>query len=78
DLMEDTNRNEIAEQLARVNEQLAIRNRRWGQFWKFVGIIILSIFIIYLIIVLSFGALRVTLDKEIHREEVIIYDKDIE
>ena len=78
DLMEDTNRNEIAEQLARVNEQLAIRNRRWGQFWKFVGIIILSIFIINLIIVLSFGALRFTLDKETHREEVIIYDKDIE
>ncbi|WP_426348649.1 helix-turn-helix domain-containing protein [Alloiococcus sp. CFN-8] len=78
DLMEDSNRNEIAEQLARVNEQLAIRNRRWGKFWKIIVIIILFIAIINLIIVLSFGALRVNLDKEIHREEVIIYDKDIE
>ena len=78
DIKEDTNKNEIAEQLARVNEQLAIRNRRWGQLWKVVGIIILSISIIILIIILSFGALRVTLDKETHREEVIIYDKDLE
>ena len=79
DLMEDTNKNEIAEQLARVNEQLVIRNRRWGQFWKIVGIIILSIFIMNLIIVLLFGALRVNMDNQVpEKGNVIIDDKDIE
>ena len=34
-------KNEIAEQLARINEQLAVRNRRWGIFWKIVGIVLL-------------------------------------
>ena len=79
DIKEDTNKNEIAEQLARVNEQLAIRNRRWGQFWKVVGIIFLAIVIMNLIIVLLFGALRINVNKQINGEEkVIIYEKDIE
>lgn len=34
-------KNEIAEQLARINEQLAVKNRRWGIFWKIVGIVLL-------------------------------------
>ena len=58
DIKEDTNKNEIAEQLARVNEQLAIRSGRWRKVWKGVGIIILSIAIMILIILLLFGALR--------------------
>ncbi len=78
DIKEDTNKNEIAEQLARVNEQLAIRNRRWGQFWKVVGIIFIAIVIMNLIIVLFFYVYRIDTAKQINREEVIIYDKDIE
>ena len=36
-----TDKNEIAEQLSRINEQLVIKNRRWARFWKIVGIILL-------------------------------------
>ena len=40
DIKPDADKNEIAEQLARLNEQLAIRNRRWKLIWKIVGIIL--------------------------------------
>ena len=36
----ERNRNEIAEQLARINEQLAIRNRRSRRIWTVVGVVL--------------------------------------
>lgn len=40
DITEDEDsRNEVAEQLARINEQLAIKNRRARRIWKGVGIV---------------------------------------
>ncbi len=41
DLTQNADNNEVAQQLARINEQLAIKNRRWNRFWKVVGIIAL-------------------------------------
>lgn len=41
DLTQNADNNEVAQQLARINEQLAIKNRRWHRFWKAVGIIVL-------------------------------------
>jgi putative transcriptional regulator len=41
DIKEAENRNEVAEQLAKVNEQLAIKNRRSKMIWKIIGIILL-------------------------------------
>lgn len=45
--------NEIATQLARINEQLAIRNKRWSKvfkviLWIIVGYIVLNIILIFL------------------------------
>ena len=45
--MED--REQLAEQLARINEQLATKNRRSRQFFKIVGIAMLSIMAIYIV-----------------------------
>lgn len=42
-------RNEIAEQLSRLNEQLAIRNRRARRIWTIVGIALAAILLITLI-----------------------------
>lgn len=36
----EKDRNEVAEQLSRINEQLAIRNRRSKRIWTIVGIIL--------------------------------------
>lgn len=41
----EQNRNEIAEQLSRINEQLAIRNRRSKRIWTVVGAV-LGIFLL--------------------------------
>lgn len=41
DIKEEENKNEIAEQLAKVSEQLAVKNRRSKKIWKIIGIILL-------------------------------------
>ena len=55
----DTERNstEVAEQLARINEQLAIRNRRVRRIWKTVGIVLLVLLVFNILaIVVNFAA----------------------
>lgn len=51
----DANADLVAEQLSRINEQLAIRNRRARRIWKTVGVIFLVILAVQ-IIVLSVGS----------------------
>ncbi len=43
---------EIAEQLARINEQLAVKNRRWKKVWKIIGIVLGLFLLINALIVL--------------------------
>jgi len=50
-------RNEIAEQLSRINEQLAIRNRRSKRIWTTVGVVLGLWLLIHMVgAVLSFTA----------------------
>lgn len=62
EIKEENNRNEIADQLARINEQLAIKNRRWNIFLKTVGIIggiiILGLIILYTIGFILFSTMK--------------------
>ena len=44
--------NIIAEQLSRINEQLAIKNKRSQRIWKTIGIILVSFIIINILIVI--------------------------
>ena len=53
----EKDRNEVAEQLARINEQLAIKNRRAKRIWTIVGVILGLWVLIHIIgFVLSFAA----------------------
>ena len=53
----EKNSSEVAEQLARINEQLAIKNRRARRIWKTVGIVLLVVLIFNILaIVASFTA----------------------
>ena len=45
----EINRNEVAEQLAKISEQLAIKNRRSKKIWKIIGIILLAIIVVKII-----------------------------
>lgn len=48
--------NDIAEQLSRINEQLAVKNRRSRRIWKIIGIALAAIVgVIFLIVVAMVG-----------------------
>ena len=73
---------ELVEQLARINEQLIIKNRRAKRIWKIVGIVLLSYLIFnILLIAVNFvafksysteGQVEVQVSDEIIIEEIII------
>ena len=52
EVMEPRDLGEIAEQLARINEQLAVKNRRWKKVWKIIGIVLGLFLLINALIVL--------------------------
>ena len=67
----------VAEQLSRINEQLAIKNRRSYRIWKTIAIVVVSV--ILLNILLMFFSLTViknitTTPSEIHSSEEQIID----
>ena len=71
-MAQDVNKNEIAEQLARLNEQFAIKNKRWKVFWKVVGIILLVCAVINIVSGALFRTVTKSGGEQISVEEVII------
>ena len=49
-IMDEVNKDTVAEQLAKISDQLAIRNRRSKRIWKIVGIVLLTIFALNLLL----------------------------
>lgn len=70
--------NIIADQLSRINEQLAIKNRRSQRIWKTIGIIILTFIVINILIVIlgtiSFNSFKGDKTATIVTESEIITD----
>ena len=69
----ERDRNEVAEQLSRINEQLAIRNRRSKRIWTVVGVILGLWLLIHIIgAVLSYAAFNtVTATTELTVSEAV-------
>ncbi|MDD6888538.1 MAG: helix-turn-helix transcriptional regulator [bacterium] len=66
----------VAEQLSRINEQLAIRNRRARRIWKVVaGVVIAIIVVNVLLMVLSIAAYSVYSDAPAITETETIADQ---
>ena len=65
---------EVAEQLAQINEQLAIKNRRTRRIWKTVGIILLVLLIFNILaIVANFAAFEsLSTEMEVREASEII------
>lgn len=61
---DDEEPDEIAAQLARINEQLAVKNRRSRRIWRIVAIILIAVVIVNLLLiavgVIAFDKLEVT------------------
>ena len=62
---DETKLDAVAEQLSRINEQLAIKNRRARRIWKTIGIIFLSLIILYFIgVIIALVAFQPTVMSE--------------
>lgn len=61
---DDKEPDEIAAQLARINEQLAVKNRRSRRIWRIIAIILIAIVVLNLLLVaagvVAFDKLEVT------------------
>lgn len=55
-IMEEADKDAVAEQLAKISEQLAIKNRRSKAIWKAIGMIVLAIMILNILAVTLFRA----------------------
>ena len=53
DIETEKTNNEVAEQLSRINEHLAIKNRRSRRIWKTIGIILLTILVLYILLAIA-------------------------
>lgn len=49
EIKQEDRKNKVAEQLAKISEQLAIKNRRSKKIWRLIGIILLTIIILNII-----------------------------
>lgn len=65
---------QLAEQLARINEQLVIKNRRSRKIWRTIGIVLIAVVVLnVLLLVLSVSAFSVLqMDTSVEAETVII------
>ena len=55
-IMEEADKDAVAEQLAKISEQLAIKNRRSKAIWKAIGMIVLAIMLLNILAVTLFRA----------------------
>lgn len=53
--------NDVAEQLSRINEQLAMKNRRSRRIWKAIAIILVVFFLISVFIIMTSIAAFITI-----------------
>ena len=51
EIKEETDKDEIAKQLAKISEQLAVKNRRHKRIWKVIGAILLAVIVANMLLV---------------------------
>ncbi len=66
EIKKESDKNEVAEQLAKISEELAVKNRRHKRIWKVIGVILLVVIVANMLLVV-FG--RVT-DNEKGTENI--------
>lgn len=59
-IADEQSKSDVAEQLARINEQLAIKNRRAKRIWQVVGIVLIVCILFIILTITSFGLLNNT------------------
>ena len=69
---------DVAEQLSRINEQLAIKNRRSRRIWKIVAIILAAIILIKIFIAVFFSVSTLNEGIQSNQPEIIDQTQIIE
>ena len=75
DIKQEDSNNEVAEQLAKISEQLAIKNRRSKKIWRIIGIILLAIIIVNIIWVM---VSMISFNSYKHSESSIVIEENVE
>lgn len=69
---------DVAEQLSRINEQLAIKNRRSRRIWKIVAIILAAIVLINIFIAVFFSVPNLNEGNQSNQSEITDQIQNIE
>lgn len=70
-IIAETDKNAVAQQLAKINEQLAIKNQRSKTIWKVIVVILCVIVIFYILAIVVFSVISSKDITDSHSENVI-------
>ncbi len=71
---DEIDKNAVAEQLAKISEQLAIKNRRSRRIWKIIGIV-LFISVVFTILMSALFRVNTSTEKSESVQTIIEYDE---
>ena len=71
EIIEETDKNAVAQQLAKINEQLAMKNQRSKTVWKVIVVILCIIVIFYILAIVVFSVISSKDITDSHSENVI-------
>ena len=70
-IIAETDKNAVAQQLAKINEQLAMKNQRSKTIWKVIVVILCVIVIFYILAIVVFSVISSKDITDSHSENVI-------
>lgn len=71
EIIEETDKNAVAQQLAKINEQLAMKNQRSKTIWKVICMILFVIVVFYILAIVVFSVISSKDITDSHNENVI-------
>ena len=71
EIVEEQNKNTVAQQLAKISEQLAMKNQRSKTIWKVVCIILFVIVVFYILAIVVFSVIATKNIADSHSENMV-------
>lgn len=71
EIVEETDKSAVAQQLAKISEQLAMKNQRSKTIWKVVCIILFVIVVFYILAIVAFSVIASENIADSHSENMV-------
>ncbi len=71
EIVEETDKSAVAQQLAKISEQLAMKNQRSKTIWKVVCIILFVIVVFYILAIVAFSVIVTENIADSHSENMV-------